>query len=264
MKRKLVILLVLFSSLMGQDLKMSGSVISDNEKIITSRFMGFVTKVNVFEGKHVKKGELLYSIDSKEIDSKLLQVKLGISQAELSLQMYINQYDNLKLNLNRHKRLLSKDMVSKYEVENLELAEKNLSNLISISKKQVEQAKSQLEEVKNQYQYLNIKAPNNGVIISKNIKVGEMAIPGVPSIVLSDLSDLKIITDISESNMKFVKIGKEVTINIESLNLTTVGKISAIIPNLNQMTHSFKVKISFNQNDDLVYPGMYSTVLIKE
>jgi RND family efflux transporter MFP subunit len=184
--KKLLLLLALGVSLMAESLTLSGSVISDNQKMITSRFMGFVTNVNTSEGEKVKKGQVLYSIDSREIDS-------AKRQAELSLQMYENQYTNVKLNLERYKRLLKKDMVSKYEVENLELAAKNLQDMINI-------AKARLQEVENQYKYLHVKAPNDGVVVAKNIKVGEMAMPGMPAIVLSDLSDLKISAEIAESN----------------------------------------------------------------
>jgi len=122
--KKILGILLLSSTLFAGVVTVSGSVISDNQKMITSRFMGFVTQVNVSEGDRVKKGQLLYSIDSKEVDSSMSQVQLGISQAQLSLQMYQNQYSNVKLNLERNKRLLAKDMVSKYDVENLQLAAK--------------------------------------------------------------------------------------------------------------------------------------------
>ena len=261
--KKLLILLALGATLVAETLTLSGSVISDNQKMITSRFMGFVTEVNANEGEHVKKGQLLYTIDSKEIDSAMTQVKLGISQAQLSLQMYQNQYTNVKLNLERHKRLLKKDMVSKFEVENLALAEQNLANMINIAKKQVIQAEAQLEEVKNQYRYLRIKAPNAGVVVAKNIKVGEMAMPGMPAIILSDLSNLKISAEISESNLSRVKHGTKVVVKIPSLKVKTIGTVSAIIPNSNPMTHTFKIKISFKTNNKSVYPGMYATVNVK-
>ncbi len=257
---KLLLLLALGASLIAETLTLSGSVISDNQKMITSRFMGFVTNVGVSEGDFVKKGQLLYTIDSKEIDSAITQVRLGISQAQLALQMYQNQYTNVKLNLQRHRRLLEKDMVSKYEVENLELAEKNLSNMITIAQKQVTQAEAQLAEVQNQYRYLNIKAPNSGVVVAKNIKVGEMAMPGMPAIVLSDLSNLKISAEIAESNLGLIKYGKKVTVNIPSLKIKAVGKVSAIIPSSNPMTHTFKIKISFKTNNKSVFPGMYATI----
>jgi RND family efflux transporter MFP subunit len=248
--KKLLLILALGASLMAEVLTLSGSVISDNQKMITSRFMGFVTSVNVSEGEKVKRGQVLYTIDSREIDS-------AKRQAELSLQMYQNQYTNVKINLERHKRLLAKDMVSKYEVENLELAEKNLRDMISI-------AKARLQEVQNQYKYLIIKAPNDGVVVAKNIKVGEMAMPGMPAIILSDLSNLKILAEISESNLDAISYGKKVKVSIPSIGFKTIGKINAIIPSSNPMTHTFKIKISFNKNNNSkIYPGMYATVDIK-
>jgi len=260
--KKILLIVALGVSLIAETLTLSGSVISDNQKMITSRFMGFVTAVNASEGDYVKKGQLLYTIDSKEIDSALTQVKLGISQAQLSLQMYQNQYTNVKLNLQRHIRLLKKDMVSKFEVENLQLAEQNLANMISIAKKQVVQAQTQLEEVKNQYHYLNIKAPNDGVVVAKNIKVGEMAMPGMPAIVLSDLTNLKISAEISESNLGLIKHGTKVSVSIPSLKIKTIGTVSAIIPSSNPMTHTFKIKVSFKNQNKSVYPGMYATINI--
>ncbi|NOX15879.1 MAG: efflux RND transporter periplasmic adaptor subunit [Epsilonproteobacteria bacterium] len=256
-------LLALSSQIFASGLNLSGSVISDNQKMMTSRYMGFVVQVNVDEGDSVKKGQLLYEIDSKEIDSAKTQVELAISQAKLASQMYENQYQNVELNLQRYRRLLKKDMVSKYDVENLELAEKNLKAMVAISKEQIKQVKAKLKEVLNQYNYLKIKAPNDGVVIAKNIKVGEMAIPGMPAIVLSDLSDLKISTEISESNLKDIKVGDSVGVEIASIGLKTKGKISSIIPSSNPLTHSFKLKVKFDQLGKTVYPGMYAVVNIK-
>jgi RND family efflux transporter MFP subunit len=246
--KNLLTVAALSASLLAETLTLSGSVISDNQKMITSRFMGFVTSVNVSEGEKVSKNQILYSIDSREIDS-------AKAQAELSLQMYENQFTNVKINLDRHKRLLEKDMVSKYEVENLELAAKNLQDMVSI-------AKARLQEVNNQYRYLNITAPNDGVVVAKNIKVGEMAMPGMPAVVLSDLSNLKISAEIAESNLNLIQHGKKVTVEIPSLGIKEIGTVTAIIPSSNPMTHTFKIKVSFSSLNKSVYPGMYSTISI--
>jgi RND family efflux transporter MFP subunit len=252
-------LLTLGVSLSAAGLSLSGVVISDNQKMITSRNMGFVTSVNVSEGSRVRKGDLLYSIDSREIDSAKTQVDMGIAQAELSQQMVQNQYENLQVNLERHRRLYQQDMVSRYEVENLELAEKNLQNSIKISQRQVDQAKARQKEVTNQYQYLQIVAPNNGVVISKNIKVGEMAMPGMPAIVLSDLSTLKIEVEVAENNLKMAPMGKKVKVSIPSTGFVGIGTVSSVVPSSNPMTHTFKIKVSFSAKQT-VYPGMYATV----
>lgn len=246
---KSFIFLILFtvSFLEAKSIELSGTVISDNEKYITSRYMGFIKNVSVSEGDIVKKGALLYSIDSTEIDSKKRQVLL-------SIQMYENQYITMKRNYDRYTRLYKKGLVSKFELEQLELASKNLRDMVEISK-------LQLKEVKNQYKYLTIKAPNDGVIIKKNIKTGEMAIPGMPAFILSDLSALQIKTEISENDLKNIYLGQKASVTIPSMNVNTDGKIIAIIPSSNPMTHTFTIKISFNKLSN-IYPGMYAKVLI--
>jgi len=264
MIKKLTLSLILtLGTLNAIQLELSGAVISDNQKMITSRYMGIVKKMMVSEGDIVKKGQILYEIDSKEIDSKREQVNLAISQAQLALQMNKNQYSNVLLNLGRYKRLFKKGMVSKYELENLELGAKNMKDMVSISSKQVSQAKAMKKEVMNQYNYLKLKAPNNGVIIAKKLSVGEMAIPGMPGVILTDLSKISIIVEIAENDIKFININEKVKIEVPSVGFVSEGKIASIIPSSNPMTHKFKMKIRFKAQGKPIYPGMYAKVHIK-
>lgn len=237
-----------YLNLFATQIELSGTVISDNEKIITSRNMGYVKEVYVSEGSNVKKGDILYEIDSSNIDSNKKEILLN-------LEILQNQTKNIELNLGRYKRLQAQDLVSKYEVEQLEL---NLLN----SKSMVNIANAKLKEINSQYDYLKIKAPNNGLIIKKSIKVGEMAMPSIPALILTDLSNLLVKTDISESNLNNIKIGQKVNIEITSQNFKTEGKTEAIIPNTNGLTHSFVLKISFDKKDFNIYPGMYSKVFL--
>ena len=222
-------------NLFANQIDLSGTVISDNEKIISSRNMGLIKEVYVSEGTNVKKGDILYEIDSSNIDSNKKEL-------ELNLQIQQNQLQNMELNHARYKRLQEQDLVSKYDVEQLELNISNTKNMISITK-------TKLKEINAQYDYLKIKAPNNGLIIKKSIKAGEMSMPAMPALILTDLSNLLIKADISETNLNDIKINQEVDIEIPSQNFKTKGKIEAIIPNVVGMTHSFVIKISFDKKD---------------
>ena len=235
-------------NLFANQLDLSGTVISDNEKIISSRNIGLIKEVYVNEGTTVKKGDILYEIDSSNIDSNKKEL-------ELNLQIQQNQLQNMELNHARYKRLQEQDLVSKYDVEQLELNISNTKNMISITK-------TKLKEINAQYDYLKIKAPNNGLIIKKSIKAGEMSMPAMPALILTDLSNLLIKADISETNLNDIKINQEVNIEIPSQNFKTKGKIEAIIPNVVGMTHSFVIKISFDKKDFNIYPGMYSKISI--
>ena len=253
----------LTTSLHAVEIDLSGSVVSDNQKMMTSRYMGYVKKMEVSEGDLVKKGDLIYVIDSKEVESAERQVDLAISQARLALQMNKNQYNNILVNLARHERLYKKNMVSKYEFEQLQLAAKNLKDMVKISEEQLNQAMAKKDEVLNQYNYLEIHAPNDGVIVEKRLNVGEMAIPGMPAVVLTDLSKLKIVAELSETQLKHINMGKVVDIEIPSIGFKTTGKITAIVPNSNPMTHKFKIIMKMDKKSSSVYPGMYAKIIIK-
>jgi len=262
MKKVVMGLLIAANMLIAGNIELSGSVVSDNQKMITSRFMGFVKNMKVAEGDIVKKGQALYDIDSKEIDSAKRQVDLAINQAQLALQMNENQLNNILTNLARQKRLYKKGMVSKFDLENLELAAKNVRNMVQIAKEQVAQAKAKREEVLNQYKYLHMVAPNDGVIVAKMVKEGEIQIPGMPALILTDLSDLKIMVEINESDLKYAQIGKKVVVEIPSVGFKGKGEISSIIPSSNPMTHKFKIKVKFNKGKEIIFPGMYAKVYI--
>jgi RND family efflux transporter MFP subunit len=245
MRKILIGFIGLLSCVYAQTIELAATVVSDNEKYITSRFMGYVKNLHVSEGSSVKKGELLYEIDSTEIDNK-------VSQAKAAISMYNAQYLTMKQNYERYKNLYDKELVSKFELEQLELGMNNLKDMVDISQ-------SQLQEVMNQYNYLKIKAPNDSVVIRKMIKAGEMAMPGMPALILTDLDSLKIRAEVAESDLRFFTKGKKVKIEIPSFEISFDGEIEAIIPNSNPMTHKFEIKVKFAKQSN-IYPGMYAKI----
>lgn len=234
MKLKILAILIATIYTFGANITLSGSVISDNQKMLTSRNMGYVKKMLVSEGDFVKKGQLLYVIDSTENNS--------------AIAMQRNQLSNIETNLARHERLYKKGMVSKYDLENLRLAAKNQREMVRIAE--------------TQDNYLQVRAPNDGIIVAKKLNQGEMASPGMPALILTDMSRLRIMAEISESNLKNIKIGQSVKVEVPSAGLKTTGIISSIIPASNPMTHKFTIKIKFDRGSVIVYPGMYARVNI--
>ncbi|QKF73499.1 RND family efflux system, membrane fusion protein [Aliarcobacter faecis] len=232
--KKLLFLAIFTLNIFANTLQLDGIVESQNEKVISSKMMGYITKIYVNEGDSVKKGQLLYEIDPTDIihNSDILK----------------SQIKNLELNLKRYKDLLNQDLVSKFEYEQLEL------NLIT--------AKAKLSELNANFNYLKVKASNNALVIKKSIKEGEMAMPAMPHLILTDLDDLIIKSNIAESNLKNIKLNQEVDIEIPSQEFKTKGKIVAIYPNIVSNAHSFSIKISFDKKDFQIYPNMYAKISI--
>ena len=94
-------------NLLANQIELSGTVISDNEKIITSRNMGYIKEVYVNEGSNVKKGDILYEIDASNIDSNKKEILLN-------LEILQNQTKNIELNLGRYKRLQAVFLMTKF------------------------------------------------------------------------------------------------------------------------------------------------------
>ena len=126
-------------NLFANQLDLSGTVISDNEKIISSRNMGLIKEVYVSEGTNVKKGDILYEIDSSNIDSNKKEL-------ELNLQIQQNQLQNMELNHARYKRLQEQDLVSKYDVEQLELNLLNSKSMVNIANAKLKEIETQISQ----------------------------------------------------------------------------------------------------------------------
>lgn len=96
--------------------------------------------------------------------------------------MYQNQLKNAALNLERYQRLLAKDMVSKYEVENLELSANNLKAMVDSAKADSTSKSKSVRKFKTNTNTSKSKHPMRVLSLKKHIKVGEMALSGVPTL----------------------------------------------------------------------------------
>lgn len=255
----------------------TGTIVSSDNKMISSIFMGYITKTNFKPGDIVKKGQVMFSVDSNKMDKMILKLKSSIIIQKNNLDISTSNKNYIKEQLEKHKRLVKKDMVSQFEVDNLALKYKNSISALNMNIEQVKLSEYDLKQVMGTYKYLNVKAPNNGVIVSKFKKSGEMSLPGVPVYELLNLDDLEVHTEIGESNFNLIEIGNNVQVRIPSINYKTKGYIYSIIPSLNPMSHKFKIVVKFknlkkkrscskNKNIECktnrILPGMYVKVHI--
>jgi len=126
----------------------------------------------------------------------------------------------------------------------------------------VKEATIKAKQMASTYNYIKMKAPSDGVVVQKNIKVGDMVMPGMLTIMLVDTESLEIDVSLSEGIIGRVKEGQKLVVKIPSINYRTIGTIHAIIPDANPMTHKIKMRISFDKGDKNIFPGMYAKVII--
>lgn len=257
---KLVNLIILSSSSLYA-LSYSSFIQSDNQRVVSTKYNGYVQKFFVNEGDIIKKGQKLVKIDSKEIVSSKAQVEVSLKQAKLNYEIAQYEFKKADEDYKRYKNLFEKEMISKSEFENVELKRDSLKNQVVVAKESINSLKEQLDEVKEQLNYLDIKANGKYLVIEKNLNVGELATAGTPILVLSDLDELVMYLDIAESDLSNFEMNKEFDITISSINLTQKAKVIAILPRVSGLG-SFRIKLKLIQPDKKILPGMFGKVEI--
>lgn len=258
----ILIFLMINSFVYSQELVLSGFLKSDNEKVISTKYSGFVKEVNVNEGDYTKKGQSIINIDSKEIDSNLIQTKLSLSQAKLNNEIVQNEYKKAYDDYIRYKNLFDKQMISKSEYESVELKMNSLLKQKSITKQNLKQLQEQISELNEQLNYLDIKADDRYLVIEKNINEGELVSPNKVLLVLSDIDSLVLYVDIAESDILKISNSNDIKLYIESLDLNQSAKLISILPPKGGIG-SFKAKLKVIKTDSKLLPAMYAKVIIK-
>ncbi|MFK5976845.1 MAG: efflux RND transporter periplasmic adaptor subunit [Sulfurovum sp.] len=264
MKKIVIVAIILNLWVQASDIILTGTVISDGQKMIGSRFMGYVKRVYVKVGDTVKREDDLYEMESAEFDMMKSQADLMLEQSKIVVDYWRVKLKNVNTRRDRIKHSYRDDnKINITDMGDLDSQAANIQTMLESMRIMVKEANIKAKQMASTFNYLKMKAPSDGVVVQRNIKVGDMIMPGMLTIMIVDTEDLEIDVSISESILSKVKRGQEVPVEIPSLNYTTMGKIHAIVPDANPMTHKIKMRISFDKNDANIFPGMYAKVIIK-
>ena len=183
--------------------------------IITATQPGKLAMFNIEIGSQVSKGQLVGRIDSK-------QREIGIKTTEVTIK-------KLESDLQRTRELIEGDAAPATAVNDLNY--------------NLESTKIQKETIQQQIADNNIYAPISGVVVQKNANAGEFANPGTPLATIMDVSVLKAIVYVSESNVYDLKIGQPAQISSEIFpGKLTRGYIKYIAPKGDE-NHNYRVEV---------------------
>jgi len=263
LKTKILVLSLLlsWSFLLADNITLTGTVVSDGQKMIGSRYMGYVKKVYVKLGDKVKREDDLYEMESAEFDIMKTQANLMLEQSQIALEYW---KDRLKVINKKKKVMKSKFGMNGFDWDDLEGQIENVKAMLESTKIMVKHAAEQVKQMAVVFNYLKMKAPADGVVVQKNIKVGDMVMPGMLTIMIVDTEHLEIDVSLSEGIIGKVHEGQRLAVEIPSIKYKTIGKIKAIIPDANPMTHKIKMRVSFDKGNKNIFPGMYAKVIIPD
>lgn len=256
----LVLIFFLTTQLSAIDLKLTGTVVSYNQKMIGARYMGYVKHVYFDIGDRVEREDTLFELESAEFDILKNQADLALEQAVAIVDVYRTR----KRSIDRQQRQMKKrGMGNTVEFENLDMTADNVEAGLASAQVLVKNASEKVKQVSTITGYLEVKAPNDGIIVEKRIRVGDLIAPGMLSMIIVDLDHLQIEGEVAESDLRYVEKYQKVNITIPSLKYKTVGVIKSIVPSANPMAHTFKIIVDFKKTSEKIFPGMYAKILVK-
>ncbi|MBZ2173995.1 efflux RND transporter periplasmic adaptor subunit [Schnuerera sp. xch1] len=275
----------------------NGKVSGDKNVMVVPTVPGTVETIAVKDGDRVKKGDVLFTLDEKDIRKQVDQAKAAYDMAKANYDMSQEQSDiaqeslertealtesvlqNARENLENTKKLYEAGAVSKSELDQAELAlEQQESQMqaqldqakMGASDQVMEVAKSQLEQAEVAYQQaqdaLNnatITSPIDGVVTGISIEVGSMASNAQPAMNVVDMDRVYVKIDVVEGLINQLTEGQEVNVAIPAVSSEPFNVvIDNIIPSTDARTQLYPVKIYLDNSDGTIKPGMFADVEI--
>ena len=190
----------------------SGKIEAENSANVSTRMMGYVTKVHVKVGQKVGAGQLLVSVNNTDLQAKKAQVDASILQATAA-------FNNAKKDYERFTALFNQQSASQKELD-------DMTSRYEMAKAGLEGAKQMRNEVMAQFSYSNIKAPFSGEVTNTFVKEGDMANPGMPLVSVEGDSRMQVTAMVSESDIAQITNGMAVKVLVKSINKEVAGKVS--------------------------------------
>ncbi len=105
---------------------------------------------------------------------------------------------------------------------------------------------------------LMIDAPATGIVTQKNVKEGEYVMTGMPLFTINTLDQLWVLFDAYESDKPWLRFGQKISFTAEAIpGEIFEGLISFIAPELDPKTRTVKVRVNFENPDEVLKPGMF-------
>lgn len=263
--------------------------------MVAAKMPGKVSKVNVNVGDKVNAGDILFTLDTKDIDAQLSQAQAAvdvskanlyrtknslfaqqISQAEYAQKEAQLQYDEAKNAYDNLITLYKKGLASEKDVneakakvdnaklqldsatDNLNILNKKvIPDAVDAANAQVEQAQAAENAILVQKEGTVITSPLSGIVEAKNVEVGQMISNSTPAYIIDDLTKLYAVTNVPDTIAASLKKGQKISVRLDSNHGEIAGWIDNISPNADLRSHLFTIKIAIDNKNNAYKPGLF-------
>lgn len=228
---------------------------------------GQVISLNVDIGDKVKAGQVLFSLDTAELQAQLQAQQAALQQQITSSEQAVNKsqiaYYDAKDNCDKMQKLYDAGVVSKQELSNAKLRYDNSSVDLKAAQDNLNHSTQAAAVTIAQIQLNNatITSPISGVISAKDVKVGQFANSQSGSVTIIDSSSFIAEVGVPDKIIGKIQIGQSVQVIINALdNKKISGAIDNISPNTNSKDNSYTVKVKIDNLNGELKAGMFARI----
>ncbi len=220
---------------------------------VGTQVSGQVAALYVDFNQHVKKGELLARIDPTLQEQAVQDAQAQLERAQATLSEAEAEYQ-------RNKQLVDAKVITASEFGPIE------SNF-EVQKATVKSAQIALDRAKQQLAYTNIYAPIDGVVVERDVDVGQTVAASLSApklfVIANDLTDMQILANVDESDIGQIKNGQPVQFTVQSYpNQQFTGTVQQV--RLQSTTQdnvvNYTVVVGVKNTANKLLPGMTATV----
>lgn len=239
-----------------------GRVKSKVSIMLAAKMPGYVSSLPFEIGDFVKKGELLISLDDRDIRSEIAALKES-SSAMLQQQTALKaRFAYAEATFNRIKKLHNEGSATQDEFDRISSEKAALAGQVSAMEARIRQVRARLKEAENQLRYVAIRAPVDGWLIDRNVDQGAFVMPGVPLLQFESSGDgTWFAAQVDETLISKVKPGMPVSVFISAENRMIDTVISQAAPRSNPASHTFSILADISLNN--ISSGLFGRIFIR-
>lgn len=232
----------------------TGTVESVTQVDVGTQVTGIIDKLYADYNSIVKKGELIAEIEKTLLESDLRSAEANVTSAKLT-------YDYNLTNYNRNKALHDKQLISDYEFQT---SKKDYE----VSKAAYDKALADRVRAAKNLNYAEIYSPIDGIVISREVEVGQTVVSSMNVAnlyTIADLDNMQIIGNVDEADIGQVKVGQRVTFSVDAYpDDLFEGSVTQV--RLNPTTESnvvtYEVVVATSNPDHKLIPGLTANLTI--
>lgn len=249
-------------------LNATGYVVAQRKAAIASKATGRLEWLGVAEGSRVKTGEVIARIDNRDVVAQGQSAQANVTAARAALQQTLAEERDALLQLRRNQDLLAKGFVSQATVDTAQARADRAVAGVANAKATIGGAEASARNAQVSIDYTVIRAPFDGVILSKSANVGDIVTPFSSAadskgavVTMADMTTLEVEADVAESNLSKIKVGQPAEILLDALPDSRFrGRINRIVPTVDRAKATVMTKVKFDEIDPRILPEMSAKV----